>query len=191
MSVLAEARWLCPKNDSPRLSVKAGTEHSIFRGYLNGLKGKAAKDILVATIYSVKLQLNTLAAGFASLLALSSHIKVSLAFTTCDKVVCYLTTFMDNLLHISKAKIIHNETRYDSIRSTNVAAEREAFVSNLGSKSDSKSNLFLKLDGESDSESNVNSNCDSNLDVDLSATPLRLRVIYIKEAKILRLRRSY
>ncbi|KAK3934367.1 hypothetical protein QBC46DRAFT_413969 [Diplogelasinospora grovesii] len=141
--------------------------------------------------------MTVLNSGFTSLLALSSYTKASLAFTAYDK-----------KLTLTRSTGVFN--RYDSAGSTSVAAEREAFVSDLGSRSDFKSNSFSESDGESNLESNVNSNCDSNPDMDLrfiidsmwplsvsytihfgSATPLRLKAIYIKEAKILGLRRSY
>ncbi|KXX74184.1 hypothetical protein MMYC01_210518, partial [Madurella mycetomatis] len=77
---------------------------------------------------------------------------------------------MDDLLRIFKGKVIHSEAQEKPevmyAGATNVAAEREAFVSDSESRSDSESDSFSESDRESDSESSVDSDCDSDSDVD-------------------------
>ena len=105
-----------------------------------------------------------------TLSAQSSDATASLALASCNGAVSRLNALMDDLLRISKGKAVDSKTQeklevtYDG--ATNVAAEREAFVSASESGSDSESDLFSESDRESDLASSVNSDCDSDSDVD-------------------------
>jgi hypothetical protein len=124
----------------------------------------------VATVNSAKLQFKTLAPGFTCLSAQSFDARASPALAACDGAVSRLATLINDLLRISERKVIHSETQEKPevmfAGSTNVAAERVAFVSDSESSSDSESDLFSEADRESDSESSVAPDYHSDSDVD-------------------------
>lgn len=157
-------------NGGPRWSGEVDAEHGVFGGRLSSSEERARDKFLIATVNSAKLQLNALAAAFASLSAQSSDAIASLALASCDGAVSRLNALMDDLLRISEGKAVDSKTQekleVTHAGATNVAAEREAFVSASESGSDSESDLFSESDRESDSASSVNFDCDSDSDVD-------------------------
>ncbi|KAK4234556.1 hypothetical protein C8A03DRAFT_37658 [Achaetomium macrosporum] len=77
---------------------------------------------------------------------------------------------MADLLRVSEGKATHGEVQEKLevmyAGRTNTRAEREAFVSDSESGSDSESDLFSGSDRESESASSVDSDCDSDSDID-------------------------